>query len=844
MFIISSMFQMRFFILLSFFICLCLLETRGQITQSPLTIEAKWEGTTRYNDKIPTPDQVLGYTIGERHTTPSDAIRYFEAVANVSDRVTLKYHGRTAGGRQLIHAVVSKSAWQSEIEAIKKEHQKLRTDPASVNISNMPAVAYMGYSIHGNEASGTEAALLTLYHFAAGEGPAIDEVLDNVVILIDPLLNPDGRNRFVDWVNENKGPVYVNDPQDREHREPWPNGRTNHYWFDLNRDWLPLQHPESQARIGLFYEWQPQVLTDFHEMGSDATYFFQPGIPSRTNPLTSKLNQQLTGDIAAFNAAALDNIGSLYFTRESYDDFYYGKGSTYPDINGAVGILFEQASSRALSRAVNGSVLNYDFTIRNQYIASLATLKGIALNKNKLLTYTRDFYQNASKIAGKMPKGYKIPLKDQQDRAVEFATLLKRHQIEVYKDGDNLIIPSSQNQIKLLHTIMTTNKQFQDSLFYDVSTWTLPLAFDLKVEQLNKVATKDLKVFDENQLKTGQLIGFSNETYAFILPWNRYVAARALYQLQAAGVRVRLTNHDFVAQVNDKEEQFKRGSIIIPVKGNHLSPQQTIALVKQLSIKEKLDFYATNTGLTPAGPDLGGRSTVVLHQPRVALLTGKGVTAYYAGEIRFVLNEKLGIPVSLLDVESISGFDLSQYTHIIMTGGSYSGLSAAKMREFVVNGGTLIGTHTASSWLVNNTMISLEKEVLDMDAVLKGVSYEGMSNAYGAQRIGGAIFKVNLDTTHPLCFGLNKTLPVFRKHESFYKVSGKPGITIGKYDAVAPLMSGYLSENRLNQAKGKAAICANNVGRGKVVFIADNPVFRGFWRGSDRLLINSIFFDW
>ena len=270
------------------------------------------------------------------------------AVAGASDRVVVNRHGATYEDRHLVHAVVTSSANHGRLEEIRLANHRLSDAPGEVTasmIEEMPVVVHMGYGVHGNEASSSEAAMLVLYHLAAGSGPAVEDLLDRAVIILDPNYNPDGRDRFVNWANGNRGRVATRDGQDREHVEPWPGGRTNHYWFDLNRDWLVAQHPESQARLGLFHHWRAQVLTDFHEMGSNATYFFQPGIPSRNNPNTPDRAFELTAALAAHHAEWHDRQGTFYYSEETFDDYFYGKGSTYPDVNGAIGILFEQASA-------------------------------------------------------------------------------------------------------------------------------------------------------------------------------------------------------------------------------------------------------------------------------------------------------------------------------------------------------------------------------------------------------------------------------------------------------------------------------------------------------------------
>jgi len=294
----------------------------------------------------------------------------------------------------------------------------------------MPVVIYQGNSIHGNEPSGGNGALATAYYLAAAQGEYIDDLLDNAIILLDPCYNPDGFQRFSSWVNSHKGKNLISDPNSREYNEVWPRGRTNHYWFDLNRDWLLLTHPESQGRIRHFHHWKPDILTDHHEMGSNSTFFFQPGIPSRTNPNTPKLNQELTAEIATFHAAALDEIGSLYYSKESFDDYYYGKGSTYPDAQGCIGILFEQASSRGHYQSTDHGILTFPFSIRNQVATMLSTQKaGLALRKD-LLEYKRKSFKEAQSLASSNGvKGYVFNDDGDPYRAERFIAILQQHQI-------------------------------------------------------------------------------------------------------------------------------------------------------------------------------------------------------------------------------------------------------------------------------------------------------------------------------------------------------------------------------------------------------------------------------
>ncbi len=823
----------------------------------PLTIDTPVPGVTAYDPAIPTPMEVLGHTIGEKHTPPHEVVTYFQAVAAASDRVVLGTHGRTYEGRPLIHAFITSPANHARLEDIRRANVRLSEEPTAVrdaDLAAQPAVVYMGYSIHGNEASGTEAGLLLLYHLAAGQGPGVEAVLSNTVVILDPLFNPDGRDRFADWVNRNRGGVPTSDPQDREHNEPWPGGRTNHYWFDLNRDWLPAAHPESRGRIELFHRWRPQVLTDYHEMGSDATYFFQPGIPSRTNPNTPALNQELTAEIAAYHARYLDRIGSLYYTEESFDDFYYGKGSTFPDVNGAVGILFEQASSRALQRETENGLLTYAFTVRNQFTASLSTLEAVVNLRERLLRYQRDFYAQAPEVARSSPvKGYVVSLAEGRTRAQRLAQMLQQHRIRVhdlarrvevdgvtYEPGEAYIVPVDQPQARLIKGIMETMTTFEDSLFYDVSTWTLPLAFNVTYAELRENVAR--LVGPEQppvDLDGGRLVG-GRTNYAYLIEWGRYLTPRALYRLQDAGVRVRLMREAFSAVTGGERRTFSAGTLVVPVLQQEVPADEIHRLIEQAVAEDHVVVYATETGLTPGGPDLGSRNSLVLEKPSIALLTGSGTSSYNAGEVWHLLSERFRVPVSLLDVEDVARADLGRYNTLVLAGGSYAGLPADKVRDWVRGGGRLVALTSGADWAVRNGLADLEAREADLDSLLRGLPYDQLERARGAQAVGGAIFEARVDPTHPLAYGYGPRVPLFRNDSGFYAPSDEPGANVAVYTD-DPLLSGYISEERLAELRGSAAIVGQRLGRGRVILIMDNPNFRAFWYGTNGFFLNAVF---
>ncbi|WP_372746654.1 M14 family metallopeptidase, partial [Lutibacter sp.] len=473
-----------------YFLITCIFFVSILQAQNQFDLQYYLPQNCNYNPEIPTPESILGYKVGEWHVTHDKLLEYMKAVANSSDRITIETSGKTFEGRPIILLTVTSPENHLKIDELKEKHFNLTEVSKSkfLNINEIPLVVYQGFSVHGNEASGVNASMLLVYYLAAAEGEAIKTLLKNTIILVDPALNPDGVQRFAYWVNSNKSEHLNIDANDREFHEVWPGGRTNHYWFDLNRDWLPVQLPESQARIETFRSWMPNILTDHHEMGSNSTFFFQPGVQSRIHPLTPIENQQLTKEIGNYHAQAFDKIGSLYFTEENYDDYYYGKGSTYPDVNGAVGILFEQGSSRGHAQETVNGVLTFPFAIKNQFTAALSTLAASSNMRISLLKYQKKFFDDVA-IENTKNNVKALVFGDENDvaKTVHLAEILNRHKIEIYKpkadfssDGINFkkessfIVPTNQKNSRLIQAMFEKRTTFQDSLFYDISAWTLP----------------------------------------------------------------------------------------------------------------------------------------------------------------------------------------------------------------------------------------------------------------------------------------------------------------------------------------------------------------------------------
>jgi len=661
-----------------------------------------------FDPNIPRPEAILGYRVGDWHVRHDQLVTYMHALAKASDRVTIEQIGTTHEQRPLLHLTISTPENLARIDEIREEHLALAKgtsgDPATA-----PVVIWMGYSVHGNEPSGANASLLVAYYLAAARG--IEDQLGSAIVIMDPSLNPDGLARFAQWANMHKGNVLVADGDHREHTEGWPSGRTNHYWFDLNRDWLLLQHPESRARIARFHQWMPNILTDHHEMGTGSTFFFQPGIPSRKNPLTPDENVRLTETIATYHAAAFDRRGELYYSEQSFDDFYYGKGSTYPDIHGSIGILFEQASSRGHLQENDYGELTFPHTIENQVETSLSTLKAGIENREKLLSYQKSFYPSALEEARKdKVKAYVFGTPGDLARANEMARILMSHQIRVHPlerpvelaSGtldQGFVVPTEQRQYRLIRSLFEKVTSFEDNTFYDVSTWHFPSLFWADYGPLEGRAFSDDLIGDaliEPPSVPGSA-ALAEDTYAYIIPWSDYFAASTAYALTAEGVRVRYASSEFRAEVGGEIMSFDRGTLLVPMGVQEVETAEIHALLEGAAERDGVRIYRTTTGLTPNSPDLGGPDFETLEKPRIMLVAGSGTSAYEVGEIWYLLDHRLKIPVTLVEQNRLPRADLESYTHLVMVAGGYDFPKSQldRIKSWIRGGGTLIATRSA-----------------------------------------------------------------------------------------------------------------------------------------------------
>ena len=788
--------------------------------------------TNNFSESIPKPSEVIGHEVGEWHVTHDKLVQYMYALANASNRIKIKETGKTYENRPLLILKVSSEENIKNLDLIRNNHLKISNGTKKSDFENMPAIIYQGYSVHGNEASAANAAMLGLYYLAASNDTETLKILNNTVILFDPCLNPDGLQRFATWVNSNKNLVPNPDNSDREFSEVWPGGRTNHYWFDLNRDWLPVQLPESQARIKTFTEWLPNIVTDHHEMGTNSTFFFQPGVPSRVNPLIPNLNQELTEKIAKYHADYLDKIGSLYYSKEDYDDFYFGKGSTYPDVNGSIGILFEQGSSRGHIQNSQNGILTFPFAIKNQLTTTLSTLKAASSLKNELLAYMNAFYINNFNESTKLKyKGIGFGNNHDKTSSYQLAKILKAHKIDIFEtDGEKFkyYVPINQKKSKLIKAMFDTQTKFEDSLFYDVSAWTFPLAFNLNYDFL-KESLEGNKIFEKPE---GKVSGFSN--YGYLIKPHDYNIPAFINYLQQKKIRLKSSSKSFKI----KNNYFDYGSILIPVEGQSQKPEKLFNLLTNISNKTGIDVYALSSGYED-NIGVGSNSFTTIVKPKVGLIVGNGVRAYDAGEIWHLFDTRYKIPITKIDIKNLNRANLLEYSHIILPSYSGKNIDIKKIENYLKNGGNLIAYRSSINWLKENKIINID--FLNNDKYASNVSFEDRGKFTGSQVIGGTIFNTKIDKSHPINFGIiNDNLPTFKNNTIFMKPEKNSFNNPIQYSKNA-LLSGYISDDNLELLIKSVPFKIKRYFSGKIFLFADNTNFRAFWYGTNRLLMNTIY---
>ena len=862
-----------------------------------------------YSSAIPTFETVLGYKPGERITWHADAIRYFEALAEAApERISIASYAKSWEGRDLVYVVVTSAENMARIDDIKANMQRL-ADPRQTSrseaqdiIRNQPAVTWLSYGVHGNEISSTEAAMLTAYHLLASRGdPRVTDIMRDTVVVIDPMQNPDGRDRFIHHFEISEGLVPDSDRISAEHNEPWPGGRSNHYFFDLNRDWFILTQPESQGRVKILQEWYPVAFVDAHEMGSDSTYYFAP----EAVPFNPHLAADQRASLALFgknNARWFDTFGLDYFTREVFDAFYPGYGASWPSYFGSIAMTYEQASSRGLVvRQYDGKDLTFPFTIRNHFVTSLSTAEITAANREKFLGEFYDYRVSAIE-EGKNDsiRSYILPTQADQAAANKLAGLLASQGIDVgrasssfeacgnaYKAG-TYVINTAQPAKRFIRTLMDSNVPMDDDFLaeqerrraknlrdeiYDVTAWSLPLMMNVQADSCNRTITGDFTAQGPVLVQPGTLSGGSGSV-AYLVPWGSATAVRFLTNALRQGIDVKSSDKAFT----HSGRRYPAGTLIIDVADNSNTLPETIA---ELAASTGANVVSVDNSWVTDGPNFGSGNVVRFNQPKVAIAWDQPASAYSAGNTRFIIERQFDYPVTAVRVNQLKNADLSRYQVLILPANGWVGNYAdalgkkgtANLKDWVSKGGVLIGLGNANRYLADpeidllsirreNAVVEVDKEKAksngsgkkngdkEEEATVEG-QYLASSDDYKAiitpekdnpDSVAGVLIKSNVDPDHWLGAGVAPTLNVLVRGPDIYTpVKMDKGVNVAVFsDADNLLASGYIWEQNRKQLAYKPFVVAQANGRGYVIGFTQDPNVRAYLDGLNVIFMNAI----
>ncbi len=823
------------------------------------------------------PEKFLGYSLGSRYTNHYQIVQYFQSVAAAHpEKVKLVNYGKTYEGRPLMLAFISSEENIRNLETIRMNNLRLAglSKDKMAPSETTPVLVWLSYNVHGNEPSSSEAAMKTIFTLLDPASAQAGNWLKNSVIVIDPCINPDGRDRYANWQNGVASIMPDPNPQTREHREPWPGGRINHYYFDLNRDWAWQTQTESRQRMKVYNEWLPQVHVDFHEQGFNEPYYFAPAAEPFHEVITT-WQREFQQMIGKNNAKYFDEKGWLYFTKERFDLFYPSYGDTYPTFNGAIGMTFEQGGGPRGGKAVqieDGDTLTLADRIEHHYTTGLSTVEVSSANAARLLKEFRKFFSDGINSTTQEYKYYIV--RSKPSMGTEGGTLgnyLRNNGIEFSFAGaklnakgfnyftgkeeafsineNDLVIQAQQPRSSMVKVLFEPNSKLIDSATYDITAWSLPYAMGLEAYA---VKDKLLLVNMKNKIPTALGLAITDnipKTYAYIIPWTSFGSAELLAQLLKAGIKVRYAEQPF--EINARK--FEKGSLIITKAANKLSDDKLLSAISQCIVKSPNYFeniVPVRSGFVDKGFDLGSDRVRYINSPRVALLSGEGLSPNAVGEIWHYFEQQLKYPLSLINATDMGQINWKSFDVLIMPDGFYRSLSdkaiADDLRNWIQQGGRVIAIENAVSQLSNlDWAIKKKKEDVKKDevkttdyTVLK--KYEDREKDYLRNSIPGAVYRVELDNTHPLAFGYPAQYYTLKQDVNMYEYINGGGWNVGVLRK-NNYITGFAGFNTREKLKDGLVFGVQEMGRGTMVYFADNPIFRGFWENGKLLLANAIF---
>jgi hypothetical protein len=826
-----------------------------------ITLAFLFLASLQSNAQLKSPDDFLGYPLGSKFTPHYKIVNYFNYVSTAaSSQMKLQQYGLTNEGRPLLLAFIASQDNFPKLEEIRKNNLRLtgllNDKPGDINA---PAIVWLSYNVHGNETSSSETAMKVLFELLNPDNKQTKDYLKNTVIIIDPCLNPDGRDRYVNWQMQMTGKAANPNPDAREHSEPWPGGRTNHYNFDLNRDWVWQTQIETQQRLKVYNEWMPHIHSDYHEQGYDNPYYFAPAAEPYHEVITP-FQRSFQVEIGRNNARYFDANGWLYFTKEVFDLFYPSYGDTYPLYNGSVGMTFEQAGHGRSSTAVitnTGDTLTLKDRIAHHFTTTMGTLEVVSKNNAKLIAAFRKFFDDAN-INGVGEYKTFVITNDNTNKLASLKKLLDANSIryslssgaalkgfnyftqkeESFTSNKSLVISTCQPKGVLAKVLFEPRSKLIDSLTYDITAWSLPYVYGLQAYAVKeKIATANKEIVGI----TPALLPVN--VYGYLIRYTSFEDAKLLSALLKEGMKVRFASRDFMAA----NKQFAKGTLIVLQKGN----EDKLTVLQQAVRQFNADVTTIESGFMDMGFDLGSEKIRYIKRPAVALITGKGSDANAAGEVWHLFDQQLNYPISLINADDVNNVNWKNIDVLIVPNGRYKFLSdkdaSADIKDWVRQGGKIIAIENAVNQMASGEWgIKLKKSDEEKDKKEEQKpSYADLKQFAESEHdgirsfIAGAIYKVDMDTTHPLSFGIGGNYFTLRQDDNMYEFL-KEGWNVGvikKENYVA----GFVGSKIKEKIKDAVLIGEQPSGSGDIIYLADNPVFRSFWESGKLLLCNAVF---
>lgn len=789
--------------------------------------------------QVQSPEQFLGYPLGSQFTRHHRVVEYFKYLAaEASGQVALEKYGETNEGRELYLVFIGTPEHIENREQLRQKHISSLNQKGTSDL----ALVWLSYNVHGNESVSTEASMQTAFELLTSRR----DYLKNTLVIIDPCINPDGRDRYVNWYNQTKNSLVQVDPNSAEHFEPWHSGRTNHYVFDLNRDWVWMTQAESKARLPQYQKWMPHIHVDFHEQGVNEPYYFAPAAEPLHERIT-EFQRSFQVAIGKNHAKYFDKEGWLYFTKERFDLLYPSYGDTYPTYNGAIGMTYEQGGSGRAGLGIltnEGDTLTLKDRIAHHHTTGLSTVEMASNHSKKLQTelseYTKKGFEDSSTYVVYGENDHINALKQLLDNheitygygkgsLVNGYHYRSKTQKRIKADENTLIVPTGQLRNNLIHVLFEPETRLTDSITYDITAWSLPFAYDLD-------AIKSDKQVPYNLTKTESEIQFEKGAYAYVLEYSGFQSQRVLARLLNMGMTIRTNYESFTLEGNT----YPAGSSILLTKEN-TNLEMTL---ESLQTEHGVIFTAVQTGFVDSGKDFGSPSVKKTKAAKIALLKGNGISSYSFGEWWYFLEQDLSYPLSVLETEYLGYIDLSDYDVLVMPDGNYRNFSEntlSKIEKWVSDGGRLIAQMGALRALERQGSFGIQTRKSSQDNRDPLLPYGSAERESIKNYITGAIFKAHIDTTHPIAFGYSTDYYGLKLSEEAYELLDSGNLAYFE-KGVKPI-AGFAGQNTLQDLGESLFIGAESHGRGSVVYFTDNPVFRGFWYGGKRLVVNALFFD-